>query len=130
MWSFSNILKDVFRSTKTFHGLAVLFKAIIVICFVLGQLNSSAHAHGHEHEEEPHKSHCAFCILTLQDEESEGDETDLPDMSNGPDVLISKNATLLNRDENLSATYVSEYNPGSARCAFHKSDAARAPPFI
>lgn len=128
------MLKDLLRRTKTAPSIALVLKAIIMACFVFGQLNSSAHAHDHEHENEPHENYCAFCILTVQDEnsdveDSDVDETDSPHISDGPAILFTQKPFFADRTNNLRPTYFTQFYLRPVGCINCYADAVRAPPF-
>lgn len=122
------MLKALFVKTKTAPNIAAVLKTIIMVCFVIGQLNSSAHAHGHEHENEPHESYCAFCILTVQDEDIDIDDTDLPDIFDGLTVLLTQKFTFTDRNDCLGFVCFSQYGFHVIGPSYRCLDVPRAPP--
>ena len=104
------------------------FHALILSLFLFGQIGATAHAHAHEHDDEPQHEACAFCILTVNDDEDLSDGLDLPDVADGADDISLSHWQCVNQLDALVAQHVSSIITPKRHGFNRYLDAARAPP--
>ncbi|MEP1230937.1 MAG: hypothetical protein ABJG88_09710 [Litorimonas sp.] len=126
MTFFRNICLFLFAKLKGLAGLKTLFPALIISLFIYGQIGSTAHAHDHEHDTQ-HKP-CEVCILAINDDESVCDDIDLPDLSEGPDIVITEFYSDIGKTTAQLELNFSLYTPPKSASLTRHLDAARAPP--
>ena len=131
MTSILNICLFLLTKLKNLVNVKAVFRILILSFFVFGQIGTTAHAHDHEHSDDDPQTHCAFCILTVSDEDIWEDDVKVPDTwaSDGPNFLKASRGFYIDLNEGgLTALEFVLYTQSTGRVRNELLKPTRAPP--
>jgi len=123
-----NIIFLLFTKFKILVNVKALFRTLLLFSFIFGQIGALAHAHdhSHEHSDDEKQTACVVCILAINDDELAKQDTDLPDVGDGPSFL--KTSVVLTSRQNDGQVIGWYFLATKKRPYSQLLDAARAPP--
>jgi len=124
-----NIISLFLTKFRTLVTMKAPFRTLILSFFLYGQIGALAHAHDHEHSEEEQETACVVCILAVNEDETAELERDVPDASDGPDILQSTpSLNTIQIEGRIICLYVGFYKSPQLNPSDRCLDEVRAPP--